>query len=90
MAISFDSVKRDWTLTQRRLDFADAERVFGGVKYQFTDERRDYGEVRITSVGLLADRMVIVVWTERDGVRHIISMRKATDREQNRYGQRLG
>jgi uncharacterized DUF497 family protein len=34
--------------------------------------------------------MVIVVWTPRADARHVISMRKANDREKARFGQRLG
>ena len=30
--------------------------------------------------------MVVLVWTPRGEVRRIISMRKANDREQNRFG----
>jgi uncharacterized DUF497 family protein len=90
MAISFDPAKRDRTLAARGLDFADAEKILEGPKYQFADERQDHGEVRITTVGFLDDRMVIVVWTERGGNRHIISMRKANEREQRRYGDRMG
>ena len=37
------------------------------------------------TVGLMADRMVVVVWTQRGDARHIISMRKANEREQARY-----
>jgi uncharacterized DUF497 family protein len=40
-------------------------------------------------VGWLERRMVIVVWTQRDEARHIISMRKAADREQEKYRQRF-
>jgi uncharacterized DUF497 family protein len=57
MAISFDPEKRDWTLAARGLDFADAEDVLEGVKYQFADEREDYGEVRVTTVGFLHGRI---------------------------------
>jgi uncharacterized DUF497 family protein len=39
-------------------------------------------------VGFLRGRMVVVVWTPRGEARHIISMRKANDREKARYGQR--
>jgi hypothetical protein len=39
--------------------------------------------------GWLGDRLVAVVWTPRDDIRHVISMRKANDREQRRYGPRL-
>jgi uncharacterized DUF497 family protein len=37
----------------------------------------------------LAGRMMIVVWTARGPARHVISMRKANEREQDRYRERL-
>ena len=89
MAITFDPAKRDWTLAERELDFADAEQVFAGPLVEYFDERFDYGEDRLITVGLLNDRMVVVVWTQRDGARHIISMRKANDREQEKHRQQL-
>jgi uncharacterized DUF497 family protein len=89
MALTFDAAKRDWTLAARGLDFADAEEVLEGPKYQFADEREDYGEVRITTVGFLHGRMVLIVWTERGDDRHVISMRKANEREQRRYRDRM-
>jgi uncharacterized DUF497 family protein len=90
MAITFDPAKRERTLAERELDFAEAGKVLDGVKFQFVDDRRDYGEERITTAGLLRGRMVIVVWTRRGGDRHDISMRKANEREQAKYGQHLG
>jgi len=90
MAITFDPAKRALTLEDRGLDFADAGEVLDGVKYQFVDARVDYGEVRITTIGLLNARMVVVVWTRREDDRHIISMRKANAKEQRRYKDRMG
>lgn len=89
MAITFDPAKRDDTLASRGLDFADADEVLDGAAYEFEDERKDYGEKRNTTVGLLNGRMVIVVWTQRGEDRHIISMRKANDREKRRYREQL-
>jgi uncharacterized DUF497 family protein len=83
--IRFDPAKRLRTLEQRGLDFLDAESVFAGPTIQFPDRRRDYGEVRIVRFGLLRGRAVIVVYTEHNGIRHIISMRKANEREQRRF-----
>ncbi|MCP9887521.1 BrnT family toxin [Cyanobium sp. ATX 6A2] len=83
--IRFDSAKRQWTLEQRGLDFLDAETVFAGPTIEVPDRRRDYGEVRIVCVGWLRGRAVIVIYTERNGIRHIISMRKANEREQRRF-----
>lgn len=89
MEITYDPAKRDATLQSRGLDFADAEVVFEGPTYRTIDDRFDYGEERILTVGLLGGRMVIVVWTQRGGDRHIISMRKANEREQKKYREQL-
>ena len=87
--ISFDPAKRLRTLEQRGLDFRDAETVFAGPTIELHDRRRDYGEVRIICIGRLRGRVVIVVYTVRNGIRHIISMRKANDREQRRFFPQL-
>lgn len=90
MKLSWDPDKRQRTLDERGLDFADAEAVFEGMKLEFPDLRIDYGEERIITVGHLDGRMMIVVWTARGETRHVISMRKANDRERKAFGQRLG
>lgn len=84
MRLTFDPVKRDWTLADRGLDFADAASIFAGVTVEFEDLCKDYGERRIICFGLLADRMVVVGYTPRGAERHIFSMRKANAREQDR------
>ena len=89
MRITFDAAKRDATLAERGLDFADAAVVFAGRELTVEDTRRNYGEPRFQTVGFLAGRMVMVVWTPRDEARHIISMRKCNAKEQARYRQRF-
>lgn len=83
--ISYDPAKREETLKARKLDFEDAWEVFSDNQFTFEDLRYDYGEVRKITVGYLNNRMVIVVWTPRKNIRHIISMRKANDREKKYY-----
>ena len=90
MPISYDPAKRDRTLAERGLDFADAEQVFAGPLVEDVDDRMDYGEERLVTVGYLAERMVVVVWTWRGMQRHIISMRKANEREQREHREQLG
>ncbi len=90
MRITFDPAKRDRTLEARGLDFASATEVFVSDHLTFPDERQDYGEPRFISVGRLAGRMVVLVWTPRGDARHVISMRKANEREQRRFEDRLG
>src|SRR3569833_947951 len=87
--ITFDPAKREWTLRERKLDFLDAPLVFDGVAYNIADTRRDYGELRINTVGYLDGRMVIICWTPRGDTRHIISMRKINEREKKRYGKAI-
>nr|WP_298414367.1 BrnT family toxin [uncultured Halomonas sp.] len=89
MELSFDADKRDLTLEARGLDFADAAEVFAGHHFTLRDDRKDYGELRYITVGVMQARMIILVWTPRDGTRRIISMRKANEREQRKYRSRL-
>lgn len=89
MRLSFDPAKRDLTLAEWGLDFAAAAEIFAGRTYDREDDRFDYGEVCMITVGHMAGRMVVVVWTQRGDARHIISMRKANEREQARYTQFL-
>jgi uncharacterized DUF497 family protein len=51
MLISFDPAKRDATLAGRGLAFEDAAEVFAGSTFDKKDDREDYGEIRIITVG---------------------------------------
>jgi uncharacterized DUF497 family protein len=84
-SISYDPDKRTKTLEERGLDFEDASVVFCGTTHTLEDDRRDYGETRLITFGHLNDRMVVLVWTPRDGGRRIISMRRANDDEIERF-----
>ena len=78
--------KRAKALTERGLDFARAAEVFLSACITIPDERQDYGELRLNTVGFLDGRMVVLAWTPRGAARRVISMRKANDREQKRFG----
>lgn len=67
----------------------DASIVFAGSTITAQDTRRDYGETRFQTVGYLAGRMVMIVWTPRGAARHVISMRKCNDREKATYQKRF-
>ena len=89
MEIEFDPAKRNATLQIRGLDMARAPDVFAGATLTVEDNRKDYGEPRYITIGFLANRMVILAWTQRGKARRIISMRKANEREQAIYGPRF-
>ncbi len=90
MAITYHDAKRDWTLRVRGLDFAEAEAVFAGTTVDLEDAREEYGERRYVCIGYLRSRIVVIAWTPRGADRHVFGMRKANDREQDRYRERLG
>jgi uncharacterized DUF497 family protein len=89
MLITYDPAKRAKTLADRGLDFEDADEAFDPPSFTYEDIRFTYPEARFITVGFVAGRMVIVVWTPKPRSTHIISMRKANEREQRRYAPYL-
>lgn len=87
--IEYDLRKQQDTLKHRGLDFNDAPAVFAGNTFSMVDDRQDYGEERIITVGKLSGKVTVIVWTQRGTKRRIISMRYANERERQRYEQHL-
>ena len=80
MFIEFDQAKRDLTLQERGLDFADAMAVYNDSSVTFLDDRKNYGEDRFVTVGMLCGHTIVLVWTPRGEGRRIVSMRYANER----------
>jgi uncharacterized DUF497 family protein len=90
MRITYNAKKRADTFEERGLDFEEASIVFNGETIEIEDTRLDYGEVRTQTIGFLAGRMVMVVWTQDgDEARRVFSMRKCNAKEQSRYQKRF-
>ena len=49
------------------------------------DLRKDYGERRFQALGLIGDRLHLMVFTPRANKAHVISLRRANKREVKRY-----
>jgi len=91
MIYEWDEEKSRSNLVKHGLDFADAEQVLTGPCVTFADDRFDYRELRLISLGLLDGRGVVIAHAPRgEDVTRIISMRKANRREQEIYQERLG
>jgi uncharacterized DUF497 family protein len=88
--IEWDEAKNRSNLVKHGLDFGDAEKVFAGPCITFVDDRFEYGEERLITLGLLAGRVVLIAHAPRGERTRIISMRKANRREQKIYQKRLG
>ncbi|NIR51851.1 BrnT family toxin [candidate division KSB1 bacterium] len=85
MKFEWDEAKRLSNLENHGLDFEDAHFVFNEKAYVVEDTRKDYGETRYILIGPLFRRLVVIVFTVRQDVIRIISMRKANQREQKQY-----
>jgi uncharacterized protein len=90
MKYEWDEAKNQKNIAKHGLSFEDAEQVFSGPCVTFEDDRLDYGEERLLTLGLLAGRLVVIAHSPRDEGTRIISMRKGNRREQKIYQERLG
>lgn len=82
---TWDETKRQKTLSERGLDFADMAFFDWDTALTLEDIRQDYPETRYSSKGLIKNMLVNCVWCYRDGTVRIISMRKANKRERMYY-----
>jgi uncharacterized protein len=89
MKLSWDEAKRQKVLELRGLDFAQVTELFSTINFTDRDDRHDYGEERFVTTGFLTGRLCVLVWTPRERIRHIISLRKANDREKERFKKRM-
>ncbi|MFZ0729233.1 MAG: BrnT family toxin [Methylovirgula sp.] len=85
----FDPAKDVVNQAKHGVSLALAEVLFAGPHVSMSDDRFDYGEVRQVAVGYIQDRLFVCVYTDREAERRVISLRKANQREVNRYGENL-
>ena len=86
MQFTGNEAKRRSNLNKHGLDFADAAPVFAGPMVVYEDRRDDYGEQRLSGIGVLAALLtVVVVHVESDESIHVISMRRADRDETNLF-----
>jgi uncharacterized DUF497 family protein len=90
MEYEWDKTKNRRNFVKHGLKFEDAEQVFSGPCVTFEDDRFDYGEQRLVTLGLLVGRVVVIAHVPRDDGTRIISMRKGNRREQEIFQKRLG
>lgn len=82
---TWDESKRQKTIKDRGLDFADMEKFMWETSVLIQDLRNPYPELRYISTGFLGQDLVICAWCYRDETIRIISLRKANRRERSSY-----
>lgn len=85
MQVEWDEAKREENLRKHGIDFVGVEALFEGLTATIEDDRLDYGEQRFVTFGVMEGRAVAVVHTEQSDTIRIISIRKATKREEQSY-----
>lgn len=81
MEFDWHDAKSDRNYEARGFGFDFAAQIFLGRVLTSVDDREDYGEVRVKAIGEVEGLVLVVIYTDRDDVRWIISARLANKKE---------
>lgn len=82
MDIEFDPAKDAINRAKHGFPLALGALILANPLMTRQDDRRDYGEARFNAFGLVSGRLLVCTYTMRDQTHRIISLRKASTREQ--------
>lgn len=85
MKIEFDQAKSEKNSQERKLPFDLAVYFEWESALVWEDCRREYGEKRFCAIGYIKNRIYHIAFTLRGEAIRIISLRKANNREVNKY-----
>ena len=83
--IEYDPAKNDRNEQERGISFHEMNAFDWSTALIWEDDRRDYGESRFSGLGHIHDALHAVVFTMREDIIRIISLRRANMREQRKY-----
>ncbi len=87
MDITYDSTKDAINTNKHGVSLRLANQLEWESAVIWPDTRKDYGEPCMGAIGYIGLRLYYVAFVDRDNVRRIISLRKANQREINRYAE---
>ena len=85
MEFEWDDAKSARNQILRGLSFANAAMIFDGPTLEFADKCHAYGEMRVKAIGAIDDEAYVAIYTDRHGVRRIISARRASRKERKQW-----
>jgi uncharacterized DUF497 family protein len=85
MDFEWDRAKSERNEFERGLPFDLAVLLFDGPVIELVDDRRNYGETRIRALGTVGGVTLHCVYSQRQEVRRIISLRYANRKERDAY-----
>ncbi len=87
LEIIFDPAKDAANIEKHGLSLAEAGSLVWETAVTWPDTRRNYGELRMSAIGYIQQRLYFVAYVDRDIGRRIITLRKANPREYLRYAK---
>lgn len=85
MPVSFDAGNSRLNEVERGLPFSLADDSDWSSALVVEDLRRTYEERRYQALGMIGERLHMLVFTPRGEALHVISLRRANQRERTRY-----
>jgi len=86
----WDENKRRVNIVKHKVDFADVAEMFQGPMMVRSDLTNDYGEDRQIGYGVIKNRVMVLVFTEpKPDIIRVISLRKASKYEQEKFEKAL-
>jgi len=89
MLIEFNPDKDAVNRAKHGVSLGDAALVDWNTAVTWPDNRIDYGENRMSGLGLIESRLFSIAFVGRKNIRRIISLRKANKREVKTYVNRI-
>ena len=90
MPFEWDDRRAAQNIAKHGIPFEYAVRVFlDPHRLDSEDSRRDYSEERRLTLGKIEGRLFVVAYTPRGKLIRLISARKANEREQRQYDEKL-
>jgi len=89
MDFEWDENKRRGNLNKHGVDLLEAALIFEGDYTSRVDDRRDYGEERLISIGMANGKCFVVVHTQRDERIRLISAWRGGRDERKIYEARF-
>ena len=83
--LTYDAVKSIRNKQERGMPFELAIVFDWSTALIVEDLRQDYQERRFQALGFMKEHLCMLVFTPRQGAVHVISLRRANQRERNRY-----
>lgn len=89
MKFEWDEQKNLSNIEKHGLDFQDVQSAFMQPILTKKDERFEYGEDRLISVGKIANFCIVIIWTKRNNTIRLISARLANKKERKIYDEHI-